>query len=105
MKKYISLLIAAVMAICCLAGCSQKNSDISTENTTELKVVTTIFPEYDWVRQIAGDQISNIDLTMLLDNGVDLHSYQPTADDIMKISDCDILYMLAENQMNGLRMP
>ncbi len=90
MKKYISLLIAAVMAICCLAGCSQKNSDISTENTTELKVVTTIFPEYDWVRQIAGDQISNIDLTMLLDNGVDLHSYQPTADDIMKISDCDI---------------
>ena len=44
MKKYISLLIAAVMAICCLAGCSQKNSDISTENTTELKVVTTIFP-------------------------------------------------------------
>ena len=90
MKKYISLLIAAVMAICCLAGCSQKNSDISTENTTELKVVTTIFPEYDWVRQIAGDQISNIDLTMLLDNGVDLHSYQPTAEDIMKVSDCDL---------------
>lgn len=90
MKKYISLLIAAVMAICCLAGCSQKNSDNSTENETELKVVTTIFPEYDWVRQIAGDQISNIDLTMLLDNGVDLHSYQTTADDIMKISDCDI---------------
>ena len=55
-----------------------------------MKIVTTIFPEYDWVRQIAGDKVSDMDITMLLDNGVDMHSYQPTADDIMKISDCDL---------------
>lgn len=55
-----------------------------------LKIVTTIFPEYDWVREILGDKADHAEVTMLLDNGVDLHSYQPTADDIIKISDCDL---------------
>ena len=106
MKKYISIFLAAVLAMGCLSGCGQKDtadsSDVTTEstetssetstenNTDKLKVVTTIFPEYDWVKQIAGDQADNMDLTLLLDNGVDLHSYQPTAEDIMKISDCDL---------------
>ena len=112
MKKFISILAAAVMAASCLSACGQVNSaaleteqsvsdaNLSTseesqsENdnnkTEKLKIVTTIFPEYDWVRQIAGDKVSDMDIAMLLDNGVDLHSYQPTADDIMKISDCDL---------------
>lgn len=94
MKKYISILLAAVMAVCCLSACGQNNSNTNTQakdnNDKQVKVVTTIFPEYDWVKEIAGDEVSNMDLTMLLDNGVDLHSYQPTADDIMKISDCDL---------------
>ncbi|MBR5953540.1 MAG: zinc ABC transporter substrate-binding protein [Pseudobutyrivibrio sp.] len=54
-----------------------------------MSVVTTIFPEYDWVRQVVGSN-SNVEITMLLDNGVDLHSYQPTAEDIMKIASCDL---------------
>ena len=37
-----------------------------------------------------GDNAENANVTMLLDNGVDLHSYQPTADDILKIADCDL---------------
>lgn len=94
MKKYISILLAAVVAVCCLSACGQNdsNTNIQTKdnNDKQIKVVTTIFPEYDWVKEIAGDEVSNMDLTMLLDNGVDLHSYQPTADDIMKISDCDL---------------
>ena len=94
MKKYISILLAAVMAVCCLSACGQNNSNTTTQakdtNDKQVKVVTTVFPEYDWVKEIAGDEVSNMDLTMLLDNGVDLHSYQPTADDIMKISDCDL---------------
>ena len=92
MKKFISIFLAAVMAAGCLAGCGQNKSNEQANNTDDgkLKVVTTIFPEYDWVKEIAGDEISNIDLTMLLDNGVDLHSYQPTSDDILKISDCDL---------------
>ena len=92
MKKLISIFLVAVMAIGCLAGCGINKSNVKNSNTDsgKLKVVTTIFPEYDWVKEIAGDEVSNINLTMLLDNGVDLHSYQPTASDIMKISDCDL---------------
>ena len=54
------------------------------------KIVTTIFPEYDWVMSILGDNPGNADVTFLMDKGVDLHSYQLTADDIMKISVCDL---------------
>lgn len=68
----------------------ETDSDVQTSKEGKIKVVTTIFPEYDWVRQIAGEKSETMDLTMLLDNGVDLHSYQPTAEDIMKISDCDL---------------
>ncbi len=50
-------------------------------------VVVTTFPIYDWVRSIAGDTVQ---LTLLLDSGVDLHSFQPTAQDIMRIADSDL---------------
>ena len=56
----------------------------------KIEIVTTIFPEYDWVKAVLGDNPANAEITMLLDNGVDLHSYQPTADDIIKISTCDM---------------
>lgn len=49
-------------------------------------VITTIFPIYDWTRNIAGE---NAGVVLLLDSGVDLHSFQPTAADIMKIAACD----------------
>lgn len=65
-----------------------------------LVVVTTIFPEYDWVKEIAGDKASNMDPTMLLDNGVDLHSYQPPSDDILKISDC-ALFVYVGGESDG----
>ena len=81
MKKITALLVGA------LAGCGKQND---TNKTDKLSIVTTIFPEYDWVREILGDKADNAEITMLLDNGVDLHSYQPTADDIVKISDCDL---------------
>ena len=61
-----------------------------TEKNNKLKVVTTIFPEYDWTREILGDKASNVELTLLLGNGVDLHSYQPSIQDIAKISTADI---------------
>ena len=86
MKKIIALL-ALLMLVGALAGCGKQND---TNQTDKLSIVTTIFPEYDWVREILGDKADNAEITMLLDNGVDLHSYQPTADDIVKISDCDL---------------
>ncbi len=100
-KRWMAMATAAVLAIGTLAGCAQgeKKADTTAASSAEsstaasgkkLKIVATIFPEYDWVRQILGDEAKNAELTLLLDNGVDLHSYQPTADDIAKISECDL---------------
>lgn len=78
---------------CMFTGCAasnEQNTPAGAGNADKKSVVVTIFPEYDWVRSIAGDLKDNYDITMLLDNGVDLHSYQPTAVDIAKISDCDM---------------
>ena len=85
MKKLISLLLSAVLLASLLAGCGTA----APKSHGDIKVVTTIFPIYDWVREVAKDDV-DINLDLLLDNGVDLHSYQPTAKDIMDISDCDI---------------
>ena len=92
MKKITAMLLALFMLIGVLAGCGKQSDDKTdkTDKTDKLSIVTTIFPEYDWVKEILGDKADNAEITMLLDNGVDLHSYQPTADDIVKISDCDL---------------
>lgn len=94
MKK-ITALLALLMLGGALAGCGKQTD---TNKTDKLSIVTTIFPEYDWVRAVLGDKADNAEVTMLLDNGIDLHSYQPTADDIVKISDCDLfLYVGGES--------
>ena len=91
MKKIITLVLVLAMAVSLFTGCGKKNNaETGESDSNKLSVVTTIFPEYDWVREILGGKAESTDLTMLLDNGVDLHSYQPTADDIVKISDCDL---------------
>ena len=85
MKKFFATLVAAVIAAGSLGACSKapaKNSNLS--------IVTTIFPEYDWVMNVLGDNPAKADVTLLQDNGADLHSFQPTASDILKISECDI---------------
>ncbi|MCR4757259.1 MAG: metal ABC transporter substrate-binding protein [Butyrivibrio sp.] len=117
MRKYISIICAAIMMVSLLCACgntapvtseTSENTDtiaatsstVETEATAsetsvetsgdKLQIVTTIFPEYDWVMSILGENSDAAEVTMLLDNGVDLHSYQPTAEDIMKISTCDV---------------
>lgn len=96
MKRILSLILACTASLSMLTGCG--STPLTEKDSGKLKVVTTIFPEYDWVRQILGDKADDADITMLLDNGVDLHSYQPTADDIVKIADCDLfLYVGGES--------
>ena len=101
MKKVISPLLATLMLVGMLAGCTNQaemptvtatppGSQAGSAADEKIRIVTTIFPEYDWVREILGDKADSAEITMLLDNGVDLHSYQPTADDIIKLSDCDL---------------
>ena len=96
MKKITALFVAFLFLIGALVGCKNTVPAKTAEHTQSsmqektLNIVTTIFPEYDWVRQILGDKADQAEITMLPDNGVNLHSYQPTADDIVKISVCDL---------------
>lgn len=89
MKKVLSLMIAVLLAVGCLSACNSGSSQSDKDNG-KIQIVTTIFPEYDWVMNILGDNPAKADVTMLLDTGVDLHSFQPTAEDILKISTCDL---------------
>ena len=84
MKKMICLMLAALTLAGMLSGCSNIGTD------DKLHIVTTIFPEYDWVMQILGEETQHAQVTLLLDDGVDLHSYQPTAKDMITISTCDL---------------
>ena len=72
------------------AGATGTTTGAASAGAGKLQVVTTIFPEYDWIRQILGENPEGVELTLLLDNGADLHSYQPTAEDIARISTCDL---------------
>ncbi len=54
-------------------------------------IVCVTYPEYDWVMNILGDRASKFDVTLLQNNGTDLHSYQPSVKDIAKVSSCDML--------------
>ncbi|MDO4543333.1 MAG: metal ABC transporter substrate-binding protein [Clostridia bacterium] len=86
MKKFVSILLCALLFTSALSGCKSEGA----EGTNKLSIVTTIFPEYDWTRAILGDSSDFAELTLLMDNGVDLHSFQPSADDIIKIATCDL---------------
>ncbi len=84
-KKWATLLLAGVLAVCC-AGCSGGNAT-STQGES-LKVVSTIFPGYDWLKNLMEG--SGNTPTLMMKNGVDMHSFQPTAADIVSLSDADL---------------
>lgn len=84
MKKIISLILT-VCILLTAAGCVMPQPQVK-----KISVVTTVFPVYDWVKNIVGEKSECVELTMLLDSGVDMHSFQPSAEDIIKISDCDM---------------
>lgn len=87
MKKLLKTLIVPVLF---LAGCAKPAAPVESPEEKPLSIVATTFPLYDWTRTLLGEQTDSVDLTLLLNKGADLHNYQPTADDIMKISDCDV---------------
>lgn len=81
MKKIVSLIIILILAV---SLCSCGNTAAETEG---LKIVCTAFPQYDYIKNILG---SDEGLTLLVDDGADLHSYEPTAQDIIAIGSADL---------------
>lgn len=89
-RKLLLSVFFAGMAVF-LSACGRTSAEgAKADGQKKLQVVATIFPEYDWVREILGEQADNVDLTLLLANGVDMHSFQPTMADILKVSTCDV---------------
>lgn len=60
------------------------------EGSPHYRVVTTIFPVYDWVRTLVGDRTNAVDIVLLQSNGADLHNYTPSAADLKTLSACDL---------------
>ena len=80
MKKINKLLLAGLLfALATSSFAASKKS-----------IVCTTFPQYDWIANILGNKAGSFELTLLLNNGTDLHSYQPSIKDIAKISTCDL---------------
>ena len=114
MKKNISIICVLIFTLLSLTACGKASAgqdvyassetletETSETETSEaaqteeetkngFSVVTTIFPEYDWVKSVLGENPGNAEVTLLLDNGVDLHNYQPTTEDVLKIASCDL---------------
>ena len=81
-------LAAALLAAGVLSGCG--GTAVPDASAKKISVVATIFPEYDWIRNIVGENADHVEIRQLLDKGVDMHSFQPTAEDMMTIASCDL---------------
>lgn len=99
-NRILGLVLTSVLAVSAFCGCGTGTAFDSDQeggsalqnaaNASRYNIVCTTFPQYDWIRNIIGDHLDKFQLTMLLDQGMDLHSYQPTAEDIAKIADADM---------------
>ena len=80
--RYLLILLTIVLLFTSCAADTSADDGIT--------IICTTFPHYDWLREIIGENPAGIELKLLLDKGLDLHNYQPTTDDIIKISSCDM---------------
>lgn len=88
MRKIILFVLIAFVLSGCTSGSVSKNKQSSEHDKKE--IVCTIFPVFDWLENIIADRQNEFSVT-LLGKGADIHSYQPTAEDIIKIQTCDLL--------------
>ena len=87
MKK-LNIILSLILCFALLAGCTKTAPTVnSNKNEGAIKVVTTIFPVYDWVKNIGGNKV---DVSFLINEGTDMHNYQPSAKDILEISSADM---------------
>lgn len=88
-KKLLSALLAFCLTVS-LAACGRRETIVTAEgqSNTGLKVVTTVFPAYDFVRELCG---GHGEVLLLIPPGTETHSYEPTPQDIVRIESCDLL--------------
>jgi len=91
-KKFFIFTIILLVALLFLSGCMQSADEAKPEDEKPL-IIATLFPQYDFVRQIAGDKV---DVTLLLPPGVEPHTYEPTPRDIANIKKADLFVYTGE---------
>ena len=82
-RLFVLLLILALALPLCACGARAEEAE-----SGRLSIVTTVFPAYDFARQVAGEQA---DVTLLVPPGAEVHSFEPTAQDMRRIQSCDLL--------------
>ncbi|MDR3148980.1 MAG: metal ABC transporter substrate-binding protein [Oscillospiraceae bacterium] len=87
MKRIAAIALTALLAAATLSGCGKTTVPATAGDSGKISVVTTIFPPYDFARQIAGDKAA---VNMLLLPGSESHSLEPTPQDIITIQNCDV---------------
>lgn len=98
MKKISFCGLAFALFAATLSSLVACNSSEKAPEQSKLAIVTTIYPEYAWAKEILGTRADSVNLTLLMKNGVDLHSYKPTAQDIAKIASADmVIYVGGES--------
>ena len=86
MKRLILILLTAAMVLS-LASCAVSDTETGED---KLKIVTTIFPQYDFARAVSAGAPESVEITMLLPPGSESHDYEPTVADLVLIEECDL---------------
>ena len=95
-NKIFALMLAMLLALSVLAACAPKAAETTSDDG--ISIVTTIFPAYDFARQITAG--TNATITMLLQPGEEVHSFDPTSQDIIRIQNADLFaYVGGENDV------
>ncbi len=93
MKK-LTLLALTLSTAAILTACNTSSAapelEVTDTSNSKLSIVATSFHEYDWVNQIVGEDNDTFEVTLLMDTGVDLHSYEPSVEDISMITNADL---------------
>ena len=94
--KFFALMLALLLALSVLAACAPKTAE--TTSNDGISIVSTVFPAYDFARQITAG--TNANVTMLLQPGEEVHSFDPTSQDIIRIQNADLFaYVGGENDV------
>ena len=90
MKKFAAFVMVVFAVALALSACGMDSNAKSSANK-KASVVATIYPQYDWLKNILGEYADKVDLKLLIKNGTDLHSYKPSAQDIASIANADLV--------------
>lgn len=90
MKKIASIAILLFASVLMLTACNTESGKKDSA-PKKISVVATIYPQYDWLKNVIGERADAVDLKLLIKNGTDLHSYKPSAQDIATIAKADLV--------------